>query len=326
MRMLIIICGPTATGKTKLALRLAKKLAGEIVSADSRQVYKEFDIGTGKDIPPSAKFTKSNLEYTNGYYNIGSVKLWGYDLASPNEDFSVSNYKKAAEEIIYNIYSRDKMPIMVGGTGLYIKAITQQLETINIPKNAKLRKSLDNKSASELFEILAVENPIKAASLNSSDKKNPRRLIRAIEVEKSNKVKTNIDNSKIQFDKVLKIGLTADKEILHQRIKNRVAKRINNGFEKEFALLTKKYKLDSQAFSSLGYRQWSEYYKSKISKDEAIKLWTKEEQKYAKRQITWFKKDKEIIWHDITNSKFPENVEKLVTEWYTININYAEKN
>src|SRR3989344_2658803 len=187
MIKLLVICGPTATGKTSLALHLSEVFNGEIISADSRQVYRGMDIGTGKDLPviSNYQFPITNLKKQNiGCYKIKGINVWGYDLVKPNEDFSVGQYIAIAENIIENIHDRKKLPIIVGGTGLYIKGIVDGIPTADIPKNMELRKSLENKDTSELYDNLVSLDPAKALSLNKSDSKNPRRLIRAIEVVK----------------------------------------------------------------------------------------------------------------------------------------------
>jgi tRNA dimethylallyltransferase len=137
---ILVVCGPTATGKTSLGIELAKKFNGEIISADSRQVYKEMDIGTGK-------------EWGEG------VDIWGYDLVAPKEDFNVSQFLKFAEEKILDIKSRKKIPIIVGGTGFYIKGIVDGIETVEIPQNKSLRKILEEKTVDELFEMLSGIDP-----------------------------------------------------------------------------------------------------------------------------------------------------------------------
>jgi len=319
VKKLLVICGPTATGKTKLGIYLAKKLKGELISADSRQVFRGMDIGTGKELSASAKFEFRSPEL-GGHYKIAGINIWGYDLVSPKKDFNVSEYIKFTRVIIDNIWSRDKLPILTGGTGLYIKALTDGIETISIPRNEKLRKTYADKSRDELFEILASIDSIKAASLNSSDKRNPRRLIRAIEIALDNS-KRNGNNSrglgkfKSKLN-ILFIGLFAPKVFLDEKIKERVKDRVKKGIKKEIEkLLKEKVSWKSQSMSSLGYKQWRDFFEGKANQEEVISLWEREERKYAKRQLTWFKKDNRINWFDISKRGWKKSVEKLVEKW-----------
>ena len=133
----LIICGPTATGKTNLGIKLAKQFNGEIISADSRQVYQGLDIGTGKDLPVNAKISLS------GYYIINGIKLWGYDLVKPNQDFSLAHFIDFAFPLIKTLQQQKILPVIVGGTGLYLKALTQTLDTINIKVDKRLRQKLN---------------------------------------------------------------------------------------------------------------------------------------------------------------------------------------
>lgn len=298
MNKLLVIVGPTATGKTKLALKLAKKFDGELISADSRQVYKHMDIGTGKDIPKDG------------------TKIWGYDLVGPKEEFSVAQYQKFAEKIIREIQKRNHLPILVGGTGLYIDSIIKGIQTSNVPKNIALRKSFENKSAEELLEILSVQDPVAAAQLNTSDKKNPRRLIRKIEIAKY-KIPHQVRDDKTTND-ILIIGLKLDRKLLDKKIDKRVDKRIKQGFEKEVKkLLDSGVKWEDQSMSSLGYKQWKEYVLGNLSREEAISLWKLKEKQYSKRQMTWFKKNTNINWFDVSSKTWEKEVEEQVLKWYS---------
>lgn len=278
---LLVICGPTATGKTKLAFDMAKKFNGELISADSRMVYKYMDIGTGKDIKKYGK-------------------IFGYDLVNPNEEFSISNYSRFARKAINEIQKREHLPILVGGSGLYIKSVISDITTISVAPDKKLRKKLEIKTVDELFEKLLKINPERAKSMNDSDRRNPRRLIRAIEIAKKEP-----ESNFIKYD-VLFVGLTANKEILKKRIGKRVDERINNGFEEELNFLKKKDFFRYVPSRTLGYKDWLD-----------IEKWKLEEFKYAKRQMTWFKKESQINWFDITTAKFEKDVEKLIQKWYS---------
>jgi len=320
MKKILVICGPTATGKTTLGFKLAKKLNGEIVSSDSRQVYKHMDIGTGKE------------------WN-SDVKIWGYDLAEPTEDFSVSEYFKQIKIVITDIWNRNKLPILIGGTGLYIKSLIDGIATVDIPKNSSLRGSLEKMSIEEMFDKLAVLDSSKAASMNSSDKKNSRRLTRAIEVavwniENSTQKKV-VEKRENILDKdvnVLMIGLLADQNILFKNIKNRVEKRMNEGFIDEVEMLLQMgVSWKNQSMNSLGYKESEAFFKYGLTYEEFIEEWERSEMKYVKRQLTWFKKEtyhngeKRINWFDITDKDFSKKVENLVEKWYS-SIIYAKKN
>ena len=278
MRKLLIICGPTATGKTKLALHLAGLFNGEVISADSRQVYKYMDIGTGKE-----------------------GKALGYNLVLPNEEFSVSHYLQFAREAIKKIFLQNKLPILVGGTGLYIKGVVDGIDTAEVLPNLELRKKLESKTVDELFNILEATLYEKAKSMNESDRKNPRRLIRAIEVASSEKkLTTNRDKYDTLF-----VGLTLSKEKLDDRISKRVDERSKSGFQGEIDFLKKNGYWGGVPMSTIGYKDWPD-----------IEKWKQEEIKYAKRQMTWFKKEKRINWFDIEKKDFEKDVEKLIKKWY----------
>src|SRR6266404_5120994 len=211
MNKLLVVCGPTATGKTELALYLAAKFDGILISADSRQVYRYMDIGTGKD----------------------AKNILGYDLVNPDEEFSVSQYAKFANNSIKKINEQKKLPILVGGTGLYIKAVTDGIETADIAPNKNLRSTYAKATADELFGILVRMDARKAKLMNNSDRNNPRRLIRAIEISKSNlQIKIKKPNYEVLF-----VGLTTSFPELKKRIEARVNERVKMGFEKEVNFL-----------------------------------------------------------------------------------------
>lgn len=313
MQKILVICGPTATGKTQLGFKLAKKFNGEIVSADSRQVYKHMDIGTGK-------------EWSS------DVKVWGYDLVDPKENYSVSDYFREMKFVIEAMWKRNKLPIIVGGTGLYIQSLIDGIATIDIPQNKNLRESLEQMTVVELFDKLGNLDGVKAASLNSSDKKNSRRLIRAIEVAVWNAEnatqKQVVENRKSVLDKdvdVLMVGITADQNKLLENVEKRVEKRMNEGFidEVEHLLMKEKVSWKNQSMNSLGYKESEAFFKSGLSYEDFISLWVSKEMKYMKRQITWFKKDKRIKWFNTGDPEFNKKVENIVNKWYSIH--YAKK-
>lgn len=321
MNKLLIICGPTATGKTQLGIHLAKKFNGEIISADSRQVYRGMDIGTGKDVL-NLEFKTSDLSWRNqqlGYYLADGTKIWGYDLASPNQDFSVGQYAQLGDSVIKDIINRNKLPILVGGTGLYLKALTQPLETISIPPNHKLRKELDTLSTEKLKIKLSKISSRKFSSMNQSDQNNPRRLIRAIEIEEYQHQHSHLTKtSSNHYSNQLWIGLKTNHRILDNRIKQSVISRATAQFSHEIQQLnSQKFDWDSPAASATGYKQWQSYLDGKTSLIQAIVSWTKAETQYARRQLTWFNKQSQINWFDIGTHNWQHQVERVIQDWYS---------
>jgi tRNA dimethylallyltransferase len=334
---LLIICGPTSTGKTSLALNLARKFDGEILSADSRQVYIGMDIGTGKDVSSNFQFPISNFQlqiksdhYQYGYYEIDGVKIWGLDIARPDQDFSVSHFVIYAKTVMADILKRGKLPVVVGGTGLYIKAIIDPPETIDIPQNKELRMNLYKRSLEELKNLLQLENSQKWESMNNSDRNNPRRLIRAIEVAKYLKLKKadtaipvfsgkKFENESDKHDYYL-IGLAVDGELLKQKINNRINKRVKQGIVNELKTLQKKgYGWNLSSMQALCYRQWKDYFDKKCGMERVLDKWKKDEIDYAGRQFMWFKKMKNINWFDISDKEYQAKIEESVHEWYNTN-------
>ncbi len=317
-RKLLIICGPTATGKTSLAISLAKKFNGEIISADSRQVYIGGDIATGKDLPSDAKFYKQNAKL-GGFYNVGGVPIWCYDLVSFDKEFSVSQYVGFARRIIEHLTSRKKLPIVVGGTGLYIKALVYGLDTLGVPRNKKLRRKLASKKTYELYTMLVAIDKQKALSLNVSDKNNPRRLIRALEI-----ALYNIANSKPRRDTLgeieyntLTIGLTASPDNTKANLRAKILGRIKSGFYGELkAWFTQDVSKVALSAAPIAYKEWSKAKNLGLSKSVFENNWLFAERRYAKRQMTWFKKISSINWFDVAISGFEKKIENLVRKWY----------
>lgn len=317
MNKLLVICGPTATGKTSLALSLAKPLNAQIISADSRQVFKGLDIISGKDMPQKATYHYVNNQL-KGYYSIGSTKVWGLDLVDPKSSFSVAQYSSITRKIINRIQKQDKLPILVGGSGLYISSITGNIQTINIPKNKVLRSQLINMSTSELFEQLAHLDAIKAANLNCSDKKNKRRLTRAIEIARSTKPVNKIRPIKPISNDILFIGLKATTSVLKKSIEKRMHKRILQNPQKELNSLHQKgVSHPHQSASAIGYKLWEQYLDNKINKKQLIEKWRQLESNYAKRQMVWFKKQPGILWFDISSKDYIKDIENTVQKWYS---------
>ncbi len=270
---LLVILGPTASGKSNLAIKIAKLFNGEIVSADSRQIYKEMNIGTAKPI-------KDNLHHL-------------LDLINPDKHFSAAQYKELAYKTIKDVQNRGKLPILCGGTGLYISSVIENWQFPKIPPQEKLRQELEKKSAEQLFEIYQKIDPDGAKFI---DKKNKRRLIRAIEVSKANNKSfwQQRKKGKPPFDSLL-IGIKLSKEELKKRIAERVKKMIKTGLETEIKTLVKKYGWIS-SFQTIGYQEWKEYFNKNINKKEVQDLIELHTIQYSKRQMTWFKKMENVQW------------------------------
>lgn len=323
MEKALVICGSTATGKTQLGVELAQRFNGEIVSADSRQVYKGMDISTGKELPANAKFKiqNSKLQVKNqnfrlGYYLFDGVPVWMLDVVPPAQSFSVADYCTLSRRVISNILKRGKLPIVVGGTGFYIKALTDGIETIGIPQNIALRAAYNNKSTSELLDILFHLNPDIANRLNPSEKKNKARLLRRIEIAQSSRKVGQSLGRKLGHE-FLQIGLAAPRDVLRERINKRIDSWLASGAQDEIvSLLSRGLSWGAQSMSALGYRQWKPYFDGKVGKEEIVEKWKTEEWQYARRQITWFTRDKRITWFDITHEGWKEKVEETVGNWY----------
>lgn len=320
MIKILIICGPTATGKTQIALHLAKKFSGNILSSDSRQVYKGMDIVTGKDLPVNAKLQITNVKWDGkkiGYWEAWSgVRIWLVDLVEPWQNFSVSQWVDVAQKVIRNLWKKKRLPIIVGSAGFYISVLLDGIETIKIPPDEKLRKKLKNKKTEELLGILRKTDYQRAARLNESDRKNPRRLIRAIETALWQKEHKLPNREKLKAD-VLMIGLVTSRDVLHKRIDIRVEKRLKQGAVGEVKkLLNFGVSWENESMTGTGYRQLKPYFEGKMELAEAERNWKIAEHRDAKKQFTWFKKDKRIKWFDITNPSWKEEVEKMVENWY----------
>lgn len=296
MQQALVVCGPTASGKTKLALDLAQRFNGELVSADSRQVYKGLDIVTGKDVP----------KRTN-------IKIWGLDCVGPEEDWSVSQFLNMAKNALADIWSRNKLPIIVGGTGLYIKALQEPIDTVQVKPNIELRKELESFALPDLQKKLQEVVASKWESMNQSDQNNPRRLVRAIEVAMSPSLSYSKETPPLAHVHTLVIGLRMDRESLLQKITERVEKRLNSNYKHELELVEALGE-DRPAVSALGYEVLTELKNGELSREEAKKKWTDSDFSYAKRQMVWFQKQASIQWFDINEGEMP--IVQLVDDWY----------
>jgi tRNA dimethylallyltransferase len=286
---ILVICGPTATGKSDLAVELAKKFNGEVISADSRQVYRDLDIGSGK-------ITKEEMS---------GIPHHLLDVADPKDIFSVDKFKALAQKDIADIISRSKLPIICGGTGFYIHYVIDDVSVVEVAQNESLREELSMRNPAELFSLLQTLDPDRADSI---DAHNPVRLIRAIEIATAlGKVPPVSTNS--PYD-VLQIGIDLPDEELKAKIKTRLEKRLSGGMIEEVQRLVAGG-LSWQRLSAFGleYRYVANFLKKEISESEMKEKLLSEIWHYAKRQRTWFRKDKRIIWF---NPGEKEKMETLV--------------
>jgi len=279
---LIVIVGPTASGKSDLAVKIAKKFNGEIVSADSRQIYRGMDIGTAK---PSKK-------------KLAAVKHRLINIRNPNQDYSVGQYKKDAVMAINKIINAGKLPVLVGGTGLYINAVVKNLEFPKVKENKKLRarlgEEIKNKGLDFVFKKLVRLDPEAAYIV---DLKNPRRIVRALEVALTSGKPFSAQRKagKPLYD-VLEIGIDIPREKLKGKIAERIGWMVKDGLVEEVKKLVEKYGPNCKALDAIGYREIIDYLEGKISLAEAVGQINKNTRHYARRQMTWFRKSKKARW------------------------------
>ena len=282
-----VIGGPTASGKSKLAVELAKKVNGEIISADSMQIYKEMNIGT-------AKVNKEEMQ---------GVQHYLVDFVSPDERYSVSNFKKDAEKAIEKILEKGKTPIVVGGTGLYIDSLIYgiefQNEEVDLEYREKLNKIADEKGLESLYKKAQEIDPEAMKKISINDRK---RIIRVLEIyHKTGKTKTEqeLQSRKNEVKYEYKVfAITMDREKLYERIEKRIDFMIEQGLIEEVKQILEKYHTFPTAMQGLGYKEVVEYLEGSCTKEEMIEKIKKETRHYAKRQLTWFRKNKETIWLD----------------------------
>lgn len=316
MNRVLVILGPTATGKTDLGLDLARKFNGEIIACDSRQVYKYLDIGTGK-LP--GKFDANELIKGDNFWAFNGIKIWMYDVVEPQIQFTASDYVSRSRAILDEILKQNKLPIIVGGTGFYLQALLEGFIGLEIPPNRELRESLEKKELNEIQLMARQKVPERWSKLNDSDRKNKRRLIRIIEISMYPYIRDNSNNVTKISDKLdlLKIGLTAPLPYLYQRIDLRIDSWMIQGFiEEGEMLLAKGLSTDRMNELGLEYRYLGKYLSGELNKEDFIRELKIKNHQYAKRQITWFKRDNNICWFDITENNYQERVAKAVESWY----------
>jgi tRNA dimethylallyltransferase len=301
MEKVIVICGPTASGKTALSIELAKKINGEIISADSMQIYKDMNIGTAK---PSEEEKQG-------------IKHYLLDFVSPDERYSVAEYKKDAKQAIKEILNKGKTPIIVGGTGLYVDSLIYEIEYNDIEIDENYRNELEDiiqKEGLEKLYKMAIDIDAKAMEkISPNDKK---RIMRVLEIYKATgKTKTEQEEESRknppEYDYKV-FALNWERNQLYERINRRVDIMIEQGLIEEVENILKKYNKFPTAMQGLGYKEVVQYLNGDYTKEEMIEKIKMETRRYAKRQLTWFRKNKQTIWLDATNDM--QNNIKIILE------------
>lgn len=316
---LLVILGSTSTGKTDLALHIAKLLNGELVSADSRQVYKYLDIGTGK-LP--SQNDRVEVKKDDGFWEMNKVKVWLYDVVSPDKRFNLHQYIIKAKDIINKLSGLEKLPILVGGTGLYIRSLLEGVSDFGFEENLSLRSDLEKLNLNQIQDKIKKISPQTLTQLNNSELNNKRRLIRIFEKLTAQK---NLQDPFPGMEKdysVLKIGLTSDRKIIRNKIRERVISRINQGMIDESKVLLDQGILTYSRMEELGleYKYIAKFLKGEIAtQEELIEILSLKIGQFAKRQETWFRREKNVVWFDISEPNFYERVEKDVRDWYNTN-------
>ena len=301
-KKVVVILGPTATHKSDVAMKLAEEFPLEIVSADSMQFYKGMDIGTAK-VPKEVRET---------------IPHHMIDIIDISKEYSIADYKKQCIEVFSGIYRRNHIPLLVGGSGLYIRTITENFPVEEGGKDNSLREELSKLSTEELRRMATEYDPDRAQAIGKNDRK---RLIRIIEYYRKTQVPMSQIQNPIPPFKFLKIGLIKERNKLYEDIDKRVDRMIELGLVEEVKKLKEGYsKWSKTAQQAIGYKEILAFLDGKMSLDEAIKLIKQHTRNFAKRQITWFKKERDVVWIDIEDfDKAYTEVKRLVGEFLNEN-------
>ena len=298
----IVICGPTASGKTALSIELAKQINGEIVSCDSMQIYKDMNIGTAK---PTVEEMQGIKHYLIGY-------------VSPEERYSVADYKADAKKAIKEIIEKGKMPIVVGGTGLYLDSLIYEIEYQDIKLDEEYRKKLEEEVEEKGLEVLyerAKQIDEKAIEkISPNDKKRILRILEIYHATGKTKTEQEIESRKKEVEYDYKVyALDWDRQKLYDRINKRVDMMIKQGLIEEVKQILNKYDTFPTAMQGLGYKEVVEYLEGKLTKEEMIEKIKMETRRYAKRQLTWFRKNKQTVWLDAEDT-LQNNIHRILKD------------
>lgn len=299
----IVICGPTASGKTSLSIEVAKKIDGEIISCDSMQIYKEMNIGTAKP----------TVEEMQG------IPHYMLDFVLPSERYSVADFKEAATDRIEDILKREKVPIIVGGTGLYVDALTKNITYPEIEIDLEYRKQLEELIKENGLESLYEEaKKIDEKAMQTISKNDKKRIMRVLEIyHQTGKTKTQLESESRLTPppyEYIVFAINMEREKLYERINKRVDIMIDQGLIEEVEALIKKYEEFPTAMQGLGYKEVVSYLKKEITKKEMIEKLKMETRRYAKRQLTWFRKDENIKWIDGL-APLEQNIQCILEEY-----------
>ncbi len=301
---IITIVGPTASGKTEISVKLAEMLDGEIISADSRLVYKDFNIGTAKPEPDEMR----------------GIPHYMIDINNPKDIYAAGKYKQEAETHIEDILSRNKVPIVVGGTGFYVKALLEGLDIPDIEPDENFRheikKLIDERGKEYLHKVLAEIDPATAKKLHPND---VFRITRALEVRHvTGKLMSELQTKSEPKYNVLYVGLnTTDRDILYDRINRRVLIMIEKGLVEEVKSLILKHGRTISLMKTLGYKEICEYMEGLYSLDEAVEKIQQNTRNFAKRQLTWFRANKNINWFYIDKMSQEEICQEIIKKYNT---------
>ncbi|MFB4162749.1 tRNA (adenosine(37)-N6)-dimethylallyltransferase MiaA [Alteribacillus sp. JSM 102045] len=298
---LVVIVGPTAVGKSEAGIQLASHFNGEIISGDSMQIYKGLDIGTAKVSKEEQKGITHHL----------------IDELEPSESYSAASFQHDAAKLITDIHRKNKLPLVVGGTGFYIRSLTRGLDFHESPSDPAFRQEMEafaeHHGANALHERLEQVDPVSASSIHPN---NIKKVVRALEINhltgQNRKEFANQERNESPYHLVM-VGLTMDRTPLYKRINLRVDKMVENGIIREAKWLYDNYSEKCQAAQAIGYKEFFPYFKGEYTKEDAILLLKKNTRRYAKRQLTWFHNKEKVEWFDITQGNKNKKINEMIS-------------